>query len=94
VFVIGELGRYSSWALWRRARGWFGTSRWREAHFWTIGELRQLLQQAGFRDTARKACVYYPPLALAAHVLGEHDHAFVFLRQLGAAFLVVRAEKR
>lgn len=92
-FVIGELGRYSSWALLRRVRGWLGSSMWREAHFWTIGELRELLQQAGFRVTASRGCVYYPPFNLAAHVVGEHDHAFSFLGQVGAAFLAVRGDK-
>lgn len=92
-FVIGELGRYSSWALLRRVRGWLGSSTWREAHFWTLGELRRLLQQAGFRVTASRACVYYPPFNLAARVLGEYDHAFSFLGQVGAAFVAVRAEK-
>lgn len=92
ALVIGELARYSSWALRRRLRAWSGSSRWREAHFWTLGELRQLLQQAGFRVTASQGCVYYPPSGLAAHILGEHDHVFSFLGQLGAAFLAVRAQ--
>jgi ubiquinone/menaquinone biosynthesis C-methylase UbiE len=93
VFIIGELGRYSSWALRRRVRGWLGSSRWREARFWTLGELRRLLQQAGFRVTASRGCVYYPPFGLAARIVGEHDDAFSFLGQVGAAFLVVRGDK-
>ena len=93
VFVIGELGRYSSWAVRRRARGWLGSSRWKEAHFWSLRELRRLLENVGFRVTARRGCVYYLPSGAAAHVMGEHEHAFAFLGQLGAAFLVVRAEK-
>jgi ubiquinone/menaquinone biosynthesis C-methylase UbiE len=91
--VIGELGRYSSWALSRRVRGWLGSSRWRDAHFWTLGELQPLLQQAGFQTGATRGCVYYPPFNLVARVMGEHDHAFSFLGQLGAAFLAVRADK-
>jgi ubiquinone/menaquinone biosynthesis C-methylase UbiE len=92
-FVIGELGRYSAWALSRRVRGWLGSSMWRDTHFWTLGELQRLLQQAGFRVTASRACVYYPPFNLAARIVGEHDHAFSFLGQVGAAFVAVRAEK-
>jgi ubiquinone biosynthesis O-methyltransferase len=92
-FVIGELGRYSSWALLRRVRGWLGSSMWSEAHFWTIGELSELLQHAGFQVTASCGCVYYPPSAHVVRVVGEHDHAFSFLGQLGAAFVAVRAEK-
>jgi ubiquinone/menaquinone biosynthesis C-methylase UbiE len=92
-FVIGELGRYSAWALSRRVRGWLGSSRWRDAHFWTVGELQYLLQQAGFRIGATCGCVYYPPFNLAARVVGEHDHAFSFLGQIGASFLAVRGDK-
>jgi len=92
TFVIGELGRYSSWALRRRVRGWLGSSRWKEAHFWALGELRQLLRQAGFRVTGSRGCVYYPPFGLAARIVGEHDHVFSFLGQFDAAFLAVRAE--
>jgi ubiquinone/menaquinone biosynthesis C-methylase UbiE len=93
TFVIGELGRYSSWALLRKVRGWLGSSTWKGAHFWTIHELKQLLQQAGFRVIASRPCVYYPPSNLAAHVLGEHDHAFSFLGQVGAAFLAVSGDR-
>ena len=92
-FVIGELGRYSSWALSRRVRGWFGSSRWREAHFWTVGELQHLLQQAGFQIRTARGCVYYPPFSLAAHIVGEHDHDLSFLGQIGAAFVSVRGDK-
>ncbi|MHB8485225.1 MAG: class I SAM-dependent methyltransferase [Candidatus Acidiferrales bacterium] len=90
--VIGELGRYSAWALSRRVRGWLGSSRWRDAHFWTVGELQQLLQQAGFQIGPPRGCVYYPPFNLAAHIIGEHDHNFSFLGQVGAAFLAVRGD--
>jgi ubiquinone/menaquinone biosynthesis C-methylase UbiE len=93
AFVIGELGRYSLWALSRRVRGWFGSSRWKDAHFWSVGELQHLLQQAGFQVGAARGCVYYPPFTLAARVVGEHDHAFSFFGQIGAAFLAVRGEK-
>jgi len=92
-FVIGELGRYSSWALSRRVRGWLGSSTWRDTHFRTLGELQQLLQQAGFQISSARGCVYYPPFNLAARIIGEHDHAFSFLGQVGAAFLAVRGDK-
>lgn len=89
----GAFDKYSSWALWRRVRGWLGSVRWREAHYWSLGELRRLLEQAGFQVSAGRACVYYPPSALAARVVGKHDRAFAFLGQFGAAFLAVRGDK-
>jgi len=92
-FVIGELGRFSFWSLSRRMRGWLGSSRWRDAHFWTVGELQHLLQQAGFQTGTTRGCVYYPPFNLAAHIMGEHDRTVSFLGQLGAAFLAIRGDK-
>lgn len=41
--VIGELGRRSSWAAYRRIRGWLGHPTWRAARFRTAFELSGLL---------------------------------------------------
>lgn len=38
--VIGELHRWSLWAMKRRIRGWSGDSFWRGARFWAAGALR------------------------------------------------------
>ena len=91
--VIGELGRYSSWALSRRLRAWLGSRRWRDAHFWTTNELLELLEQAGLRVRASRGCVYFPPISLAAQILDEYDVAFSFLNQIGAAFLAIKGDK-
>jgi ubiquinone/menaquinone biosynthesis C-methylase UbiE len=71
VFVIGELGKWSAWAFSRRVRGWFGSSRWRDVHFWSFAELRHLLQQAGLNAGASRGCIYYPPFGFAARMVGK-----------------------
>ena len=53
---------------------------------WTFGGVRHLLQEAGFQVCAARGCVYYPPFNLAAHIVGEHDHVFSFLGQIGAGY--------
>ena len=93
AFVIGELGSCSPWAFSRRVRGWFGSSRWREAHFWSFRELRNLLQQAELNAGPSRGCVYYPPFGLVARIVGKYDHSLAFLGQLGAAFIAVRGDK-
>jgi len=45
--VIGELGLWSAWATWRRARALFGPSIWRRTAFWTPRRLRRLAARAG-----------------------------------------------
>ncbi len=64
--VIGELGRYSWWALERRVRGYAGHPTWRAAHFFSPRELHALLDAAGFVDIAHRAAVFYPPITSLA----------------------------
>jgi ubiquinone/menaquinone biosynthesis C-methylase UbiE len=91
--IIGELGRYSLWALSRRIRGWFGASTWRKARFWSMAGLQQLVGQAGLRFHSARGCVYYPPLEPVACLMVKAEHALSRLGSFGAAFLAVRADK-
>jgi SAM-dependent methyltransferase len=50
--VLGELGRYSPWALARRLKGLLKETVYRRAHFFTRPELEELLTSSGFRDAA------------------------------------------
>lgn len=43
--VIGELGKWSTWAVARRMRGWVGSRIWRRGRFWTANELHSLLSK-------------------------------------------------
>ena len=77
VLVIGELGRYSLWASARRIRGWFGEKFWREAHFWTPGELRRLVESNGLKFGAVRGAVYYPPSGIVSKWLAPRDGSFI-----------------
>lgn len=91
--IIGELGRYSLWALSRRIRGWLGASPWRKARFWTIGGLRRLVEHAGLQLHSVRSCVYFPPMEPVARLFAKAEDVFAPLGSIGAAFLVVRADK-
>ncbi|MPZ33694.1 MAG: methyltransferase domain-containing protein [Rhodospirillales bacterium] len=91
--VIGELGRWSTWAALRRVRGWLGSTTWRAARFRTPGELRTLLQQAGLSVTAIQGAIYYPPANLFARLLAPLDPWLGSLTRLGAAFIALGAVK-
>ncbi len=93
VLVIGELGQWSLWAASRRLRGWFGSRSWQHAHFWSLSELRRLTTRAGLNRIATSGAVYYPPCGLAAKLFKPCDSILSRLGGLGAAFLVVEAEK-
>jgi ubiquinone/menaquinone biosynthesis C-methylase UbiE len=67
--IIGELGRWSLWALARRFQNWLGTSTWKRAHFWTARELREILASAGLRASDIRGAVYYPPSEILASPL-------------------------
>ena len=92
ILVIGELGRYSLWSFSRKIRGWLG-SYWGEARFWTVGEIRQLTDQAGLHFQVDRGSVYYPPIGWVARLLSRHSHVLSRLGQFGAAFLAIRADK-
>jgi 2-polyprenyl-3-methyl-5-hydroxy-6-metoxy-1,4-benzoquinol methylase len=91
--ILGELGRYSLWAISRKIRGWLWLSTWSGAHFWTFQNLRRLIEQAGLRFHSRRTAVYFPPIGRIAQLLGGYDNALSPLGQFGAAFLALRADK-
>ena len=91
--VLGELGRWSTWALARRIRGWMDDELWASARFRTASELRKLLAQAGLRPERMYGAVYYPVNVLAARLLGAADSWLGRHTTMGAAFLAVAGIK-
>jgi len=87
--VLAELGRFSTWALWRRLRGLRAASPWRRARFFDRGELRALLAGAGFAPGAVRGAVCYPPLFALAGL----EPALRRLVPWTGALLAVRAER-
>jgi len=91
--VIGELGLWSAWAAWRRARGLLAPSVWRGTRFWTPRGLRRLAAGAGLHPGRTRGAVFHPPVAIAAAALAPLDPLLGRATTIGAAFLVLRAEK-
>jgi ubiquinone/menaquinone biosynthesis C-methylase UbiE len=89
--VLGELGRWSLWALVRRLRGWFGSATWKAAHFRTGTELRALAKQAGLSVTAIRGAVFYPPVGILARGLAPLDSSLGRVTTVGAAFIALSA---
>jgi SAM-dependent methyltransferase len=92
-FVIGELGRYSTWAVQRRLRAWRGDPLWRRAGFRTARELRRTAQCAGFDVNAVRGGVFYPRIALAARAMRGIDPIIGRATTFGAAFIALAAAK-
>ncbi|MCP4936209.1 MAG: class I SAM-dependent methyltransferase [bacterium] len=92
--VIGELGKWSIWALYRRLKGVFGNKLWRNAHFHSKADLYDLLKGTGLRIRRFEGAVYYPPVSFISRLLAPLDHHF-FCRfgALGASFFALSAEK-
>jgi ubiquinone/menaquinone biosynthesis C-methylase UbiE len=91
--VIGELGRWSTWAAARRTRGWLGSRLWRHGHFRTAGELRRLAAAAGLESRLVRGAVYYPRATMAARCLSGVDRLLGRLTTIGGAFIAMLAEK-
>lgn len=91
--VIGELGRYSTWAAKRRIAGWLGSKTWKVARFRSARDLKNLAVAAGLEVETVRGAVYYPPVNLAARWLSPHDDRLSRLSTLGAAFIALSAHK-
>lgn len=91
--VIGELGRWSSWAAWRRIRGWRRGGPWDAATFWSAGGLRRLARAAGLVPQRVRGAVFYPRSAWAARLFSPLDPLLGAITTVGAAFIAVAADK-
>ncbi len=91
--VIGELGRWSSWAARRRMAGWLGSKTWQAARFRTPGGLKKLAIDAGLSVETVRGAVYYPPSNLCVRWLSPLDSGLSRITTLGAAFIALAATK-
>lgn len=91
--VIGELGRWSTWAAERRVRAWLGSPLWRRGHFRSPGDLTRLARGAGLEPGPVRGAVYYPRLAFAARWMKPLDGMLGRVTEFGAAFLAISAAK-
>jgi len=91
--VIGELGKWSTWAAERRLRAWLGSPLWRRGHFRTPAELQRLAREAGLAPGPVRGAVFYPRLALAARWMRALEPRLGSATTLGAAFLGMPALK-
>jgi ubiquinone biosynthesis O-methyltransferase len=91
--VVGELGKWSTWAARRRIRAWLGVQLWRRARFRTANELRDLAERAGLIVESVRGAIYYPHSGLAARLLSPWDPLLSRLTTVGAAFIALSAIK-
>jgi SAM-dependent methyltransferase len=91
--VIGELGRWSTWALVRRLRGLLGHVVWRKARFQSARGLSRLLENEGLKVERMRGCAFFPPLGMAARFLSPVDRLLGKITRAGAAFIVITASR-
>ena len=91
--VIGDLGKWSCWAVRRRIRGWFGATLWRAARFRTADELAVAIRSAGLTVGAIRGAIFFPPWVALARLMASFDLSLGQVTTLGAAFVAVQATK-
>ena len=91
--VIGELGKWSTWAAGRRIRAWLGSRLWRRGRFRTANELRDLAEQAGLVVKTVRGAIYYPRWGVAARVMSSLDPVLSRVTTIGAGFVALSAIK-
>jgi SAM-dependent methyltransferase len=91
--VLGDLGKWSSWAAVRRIRAWRGFGPWSRARFRTKRQLRRLTQAAGLSVETSRGAIYYPRSSVAARLMMPFEPALGRISTLGAAFIALSAVK-
>lgn len=91
--VIGELGKWSTWAAARRIRAWLGSRLWRQGRFRTANELRSLAEKAGLVVKSVRGAIYYPRWGLAARIMSPCDPMLGRTTTVGAGFVALLAVK-
>jgi len=91
--VIGELGKWSTWAAARRIRAWLGSQLWADALFRTAGELRSLAEDAGLMVNSVRGAIFYPRWTAAARLMRTFDLSIGRHMTAGAAFVALSATK-
>ena len=89
--VIGELGKWSSWAAARRLRAWLGSPLWRLGRFRTASELQRLARNAGLDPGPVRGAIYFPRWTPAARIMANWDQGIGRVTTMGAAFLALAA---
>ncbi len=92
--VIGELGRWSTWAASRRIRAWLGQELWKNARFTTARELSALVTRAGLSVERVRGGVYYPRFARMARAMKSIDPMLGRVTTFGAAFIAISATRK
>jgi len=93
TLVVGELGRWSTWAVKRRLQSVIRQTFWSSVHFWTRRELHRRLTEAGLSIEATRGAIYFPPISAVARRIARMDPVLGRLGTFGAAFLCVAARK-
>jgi ubiquinone/menaquinone biosynthesis C-methylase UbiE len=91
--VLGDLGKWSTWAASRRVRAWLGARQWQAARFRTAGELRALAHGAGLRIEQVTGAVFYPRSRALARLIAPADPWLGERTTIGAAFIALLATK-
>ena len=91
--IVGDLNKWSIWAVRRRIRGWFGATLWRNARFRTAQYLAASMRRAGLRTEATRGAIFFPPWTLTARLMAPFDPRLGRATTLGAAFVAVQGCK-
>ncbi|CAA7617090.1 class I SAM-dependent methyltransferase [Magnetospirillum sp. SS-4] len=91
--LIGELGRWSPWAVIRLMRVWLGTRLWRQAHFSDARLLAAEMASIGLAVEAMRGAVFFPPWRWAARLMAPFDPALGARTTVGAAYIAMTAQK-
>jgi SAM-dependent methyltransferase len=83
--VIGDLGKWNTWAAWRRLRSWLGSTTWPHTTFPNARQLTNLIHGAGLQPEEIRSAVYYPPQAILAGTIAPIEDRISAVTTLGGS---------
>ncbi|MBI3754723.1 MAG: class I SAM-dependent methyltransferase [Deltaproteobacteria bacterium] len=95
LVILGELNRFSYWALLRRIKGLFKKSSYREARFFSLRKFKGLLEEAELKNLKWSSCIYFPPINSQWFLKGYRffESAGKVLFPRNGAFIAIRGTK-
>jgi ubiquinone/menaquinone biosynthesis C-methylase UbiE len=94
--VLGELNRWSSWALVRRLKGLVKDTIYNQVHFWSRRELERLLRRNGLMPRAARVVLHLPPIQSGGFLERARrvDNLLKRLLPGAGAFIAIVAERQ
>ncbi len=91
--IIGTMNARSLWFLFKRLKSLFRETAYRYARFYTVSELKNLLEKEGFKKVKTGGVIFFPSFFPFLGLARKVDRKFCYLFKNFSAFVVAKGVK-